>query len=259
MTIFTKTTKVNYLSSAASLLWQYYFAFQFGLTLLLCFPILVWAFQKPKRYPQALRLQRIWAAYLLLLTGIRLQIQGQLPSPDSSPVVFTPNHRNFLDILLMYSVVRTPFHFMAKAQLARLPLFGILFSKTHIPFNRKSSSESTQAFRRALTDLRQGISLVVFPEATQNPSSDSLLPFKEGAFKLAEEAGVPVVGVYFENNLQRLPHPKHLFRWPGQGGPGQVRICIMPPVSGPARYTQQVVRSTMEAWLAESRQGKKHI
>lgn len=248
----TKSNKVNYFSSAASLLWQYYFALQFGLTLLFCYPILVWAFQKPKRYPHALRLQRIWAAYLLLVTGIRLQIIGQLPSPQAGPVVFTPNHRNFLDILLMYSVVRSPFHFMAKAVLAKLPMFGILFSKTHIPFNRQSSSASSWAFRRALADLKRGISLVVFPEATQNPSSASLLPFKEGAFKLAEEANVPVVGVYFENNLQRLPHPKNLFRWPGQGGPGQVRVRIMPPVSGPASYTQQAVRRTMEAWLAES-------
>lgn len=247
----TNNTQTNSLASLLALMWQYYFAVQFALTLLLFYPYLWWCFRSPQRYHLALRLQRHWSGYLLKATGIRIKIMGNLPNPDEGPFVFTPNHRNFLDILLMYFVARGPFHFMAKAELARIPLFRILFSKTHIPFNRSNASDSSLAFRRGLSELRNDISLVVFPEATQNPREDCLLPFKDGAFKLAEEAGVPVVGVYFENNLERLPHSRDLFRLPGRGGPGEVRIHIMPPVLGSAEFTRRHVRSTMEDWMQE--------
>jgi len=242
-------SQTHFIATLAAVMWQYYFAAQFVLTLLLFYPYLWWCFRSPRRYHRALNVQRFWSEYLLAAVGIRVKIIGDLPRPEEGPYVFTPNHRNFLDILLMYFVARGPFHFMAKAELARVPLFGILFSKTHIPFNRSSPSEASLAFRRGLGELKNGMSLVVFPEATQNPRADGLLPFKEGAFKLAEEAGVPVVGVYFENNLERLPHSRDLFRWPGRGGPGEVRIRIMPPISSSAEFTRQHVRSTMEGWL----------
>lgn len=213
-----------------AIIWQVLFLINFVITLLLFYPALWFCFRKEKRFPAALRLQRIWAGWLLFSMGIRFKIYGKENIPTSGPLVFAPNHCNFLDIILAYMFVPGYFHFMAKGSLAKVPLFGILFKNTHIPFDRKDPHQSSRAFVKALTDLKKGRNMVLFPEGTQNPNKGTLLPFKEGAFRLAQKSGATVVPVVYKNNLDLLPDQRRLLKWGSPAGPGVARIYILEPI-----------------------------
>jgi 1-acyl-sn-glycerol-3-phosphate acyltransferase len=213
-----------------SLIWQGLFLFNFLLTLVVFYPFFAYFFRDKRHFPHALKLQRIWAQWLTWSMGLKVEVVGRENIPPGKGHIFTPNHTNFLDIILAYGWMPGYFHFMAKGSLARLPLFGILFKNTHIPFDRHDPLQSSRAFVRAYQDLKAGVHLVLFPEGTQNPKAGTLLPFKEGAFRLAEKANRPVIPVVYCNNLERLPHQKDLFQWGSQGGPGKVKVVILPPV-----------------------------
>ncbi len=239
-----------------SLIWQGLFLLNFLVTLILLYPFFVFFFQRKRFFPHALHLQRLWAKWLSFSMGLKVNVVGREHIPDGQGFIFTPNHTNFLDIILAYDWVPGYFHFMAKGSLARIPLFGILFKNTHIPFDRRDPRQSTRAFVRAYQDVCAGTHLVLFPEGTQNPKPGTLLPFKEGAFHLAGKANKPVIPVVYCNNLERLPHQKNLFQWGFMAGPGQVKVVILPPVypqeyQGNPRLLAQKVYEEMHRVLIE--------
>lgn len=161
--------------------------------------------------------------------GVKTIITYEVPLDPQAVYIYAPNHGSFLDILAAYKFIPNYYHFMAKASLAKVPLFRIMFWRTHIPFERSSRMESSQAYQRACSDLKKGYSILVYPEGTQNPNKGTLLKFKSGAFKMAVETQTPVIPVTSYNLLERLPHQDKLFKlYPG--GPGKAYIRVGKPV-----------------------------
>lgn len=176
-----------------------------------------------------MQVQRFWAGWLRITMGIKTEIIYEEPLNPESVYIYTPNHASFIDILVAYKFIPNYFHFMAKASLAKVPLFKIMFWKTHIPFERNNKTDASLAFQRACKDIGKGYSILVYPEGTQNPKKFTLLPFKPGAFKMAVDMQVPIVPVTCYNNLDRLPHQKDLFKL-RPGGPGKVKIRVGKPI-----------------------------
>lgn len=159
------------------------------------------------------------------------------------------NHSSALDILLMYVMVPGSFHFIAKEEHARTPLFGVMFGHTHIPMDRKNPLKASKAMEKAKEDLRRGIPIAVFPEGTMNKNERGLLPFKSGAFKLAAEVGVPLVPVAFPDHPRLLPRIYDVF-YP-KGGPGLSRVYVGKPL-----YPE---KENKEAWKALCRDAREFI
>jgi 1-acyl-sn-glycerol-3-phosphate acyltransferase len=185
-------------------------------------------FSHPKLYGTSLRAQRLWASWLLFWAGIRIRPTFEEDISNKGPFIWCPNHTSALDILEMYAVVPSYFHFVAKKEHAQTPFFGIMFSKTHIPINRNSMTDAFKGMQRAMNDLKKGTDIVLFPEGTMNFKRNTFLPFKTGVFKLACESDCPVLPVYMPDNLVRLPYTYKVL-YPG-GGPGQVRVIVGKPL-----------------------------
>jgi len=232
----------------AAIAFQAWLLFHFLIWLILLYLPLRFCLAKQSRYTVALSLQRFWAKLLRVVSGIRVTVI-QPDEPIPSPCIYVANHTNFLDILVGYKVFGNYFHYMAKASLAKIPLFGILFKYTHIPFERNSTGESSRAFIRALHDLQNGYSISIFPEGTQNQSETPLLPFKQGAFKLAIQAGVPIVPVRFYGHLNRLPHARALFKWGATAGPGNVTAKVHNPIYTHAEMNPQELAESVRQLL----------
>ncbi|GAB4381276.1 MAG: hypothetical protein Kow0075_13000 [Salibacteraceae bacterium] len=182
---------------------------------------------KPSRYPYAFRLVRLYANTLLILAGliVRVRRKGALPE---GPVIICPNHSSYLDIVVMYRVFRRYFVFMGKAEINNWPLFHIFFSKgMNISVNRSNPHSAHQAYERCKRELAQGHSVVIFPEGTIPPTAPQLKTFKNGAFKLSMETGVPIVPVTYLNNWKRLQAGSALRRL---GGPGFCDVVVHEPV-----------------------------
>jgi 1-acyl-sn-glycerol-3-phosphate acyltransferase len=212
-----------------TVVWEWLFVLNFAVMQIILYYPLKFLFAKESRWSASMKLQRFWAGWLRVTMGVQTIIDYEVPLEPGAVYIFTPNHTSFLDILVAYKFIPGYFHFMAKSTLAKVPLFGIMFSKTHIPFERSSSLESSKAFDKACADIRKGYCILVYPEGTQNSRKGTLLPFKSGAFKMSVKMNIPVVPVTCLNNLEVLPHQSELFK-PRSGGPGKVYIKVGKPI-----------------------------
>jgi 1-acyl-sn-glycerol-3-phosphate acyltransferase len=139
------------------------------------------------------------------------------------PYVVVANHESFADILLI-SHLPWEMKWMSKAEFFRIPIVGWEMRLAgDIPLRRGSPTSAGQAMSHAREVLRQRVSVMIFPEGTRSPTTD-LLPFKEGAFRLAIKAGVPVLPLAVAGTRTALP--KHDWRF----GRAVAQVEVLPPV-----------------------------
>ncbi len=125
--------------------------------------------------------------------GLKVHVEGGEHIPRTGGVVLASNHVSYLDFIFVGFGAR-PSHrlvrFMAKESVFRHPVAGPLMrGMKHIPVDRSSGSAS---YAEAVTALRAGEAVGVFPEATMSRSFEPKA-FKSGAVRMAVEAGVPLV------------------------------------------------------------------
>jgi 1-acyl-sn-glycerol-3-phosphate acyltransferase len=196
----------------------------FGFFLLL-FPFFLLILHDKKKHPFAFYLNKIWALFAFNWAFLPIKIIHKSKVP-SGAVIFVANHTSFLDIPLIGVAVDRYVVFLGKASLTKIPIFGYMFKKLHISVERESLRGSLLSIDQAIETLKMGRSLVIFPEATmKNPNPPALGRFKDGAFKIAIETGVPIVP------LSLLDNWKILFAYTAQMYRMPARIVFHPPIS----------------------------
>lgn len=195
-------------------LYSFWCYFWFLSLFLVLFPFFVLFLQKPKWYRKAHYLNRLWGKvfFPVCLLPVHTELRGPI-DPEGS-YVFCANHASYLDIAAMGVVLRNFYAFIGKEVIAKVPLFGYMFRRLHIPVNRESRASGYEVVQRAIHLLHHGRSIVIFPEGgIKSKNLPRLAPFKDGAFKMAIEAQVPVVPITFPHNWMILPDDgKLLFR-----------------------------------------------
>ena len=138
---------------------------------------------------------RSWARSLVLFTGSKVEVVGAELVPPQGPVLFVSNHQGNFDIPLMLGFVPRSKGFIAKIELEKLPIISTWMRKMHSVFlDRKNLRKSLLTMREATEILKEGYSLVVFPEGTRGKGKP-MAEFKRGSLGIAEKAKVPVVPV----------------------------------------------------------------
>jgi 1-acyl-sn-glycerol-3-phosphate acyltransferase len=123
----------------------------------------------------------------------RFRVEGAWPE-GRGPCVVVANHQSLLDIVMLSRMPRE-MKWVAKEELFRIPWIGWLLRLTgDIAVKRGDAESGGEAIGRARAYLGRGMSVMIFPEGTRSRDA-RLLPFKSGAFRLAIEAGVPVLPV----------------------------------------------------------------
>lgn len=164
----------------------------------------------------------------------RIRIDGRWPSGRGAYVVVA-NHQSFLDIFALSNLPRE-MKWVAKRSLFRIPWVGWCFTMVgDIPVDRGEASSALDVLARARGYLERGMSVMMFPEGTRSRDG-KLLPFKAGAFKLAVDAGVPVLPIAITGTAQGMPRGSPWVR------PSRIRIQILDPVPITGRGDRDVVR-----------------
>ena len=174
--------------------WVWVAAVTLVFTLLVGFSALLTApFDRTRRLPQ--RLTAGWASTILWANPFwRLTIVGQHHLPRRGAYVMVSNHASLADIIVLYQL-RSPFKWIAKDSLFRVPLLGWSMRWAgNIRLVRGSQRSIRASFVRALQCLKTGVPVMAFPEGTRNRTGQ-LGPFKRGAFQLAVKAHVPVIPI----------------------------------------------------------------
>jgi 1-acyl-sn-glycerol-3-phosphate acyltransferase len=143
-------------------------------------------------------------AWSVLRLGFGHRTIGAEHIPLTGGLILASNHVSHLDPPAVGVGARRPLHFMAKAELFRIPLFGGLIRRLNAYPVEREGADAT-ALRHALLLLRRGEALLVFPEGTRGTPGGPLRQGRAGAGMLAALSGVPVVPTYVEGTGRALP------------------------------------------------------
>jgi 1-acyl-sn-glycerol-3-phosphate acyltransferase len=155
---------------------------------------------------------RRWAREILWAAGVEVRTRGTEHVPASQPVVYVGNHQSFFDIIALMATVPGTMRFVAKKELAKIPVFGrAIVAAGHIMIDRQNLTRAFDAYEAAAVAVREGMSAVVFAEGTRSRTGE-LIPFKKGPFVFAIASRVPVVPLYCAGTFTILPKGSMVIR-----------------------------------------------
>ncbi len=202
----------------------------------------------PGRYYVGLFFRKVAVVTATLNPLWRFRRSGTPVADPRRPYVVVSNHESFADILLI-SHLPWEMKWMSKAELFRLPVLGWdMWLAGDIPVRRTSVRSGLEAMHRCRDVLRQRVSVIIFPEGTRS-STGEMLPFKNGAFRLAIEAGVPILPLAVVGTGTALP--KHDWRL----GRSEAEVRVLPPLetSGLTLKDVPALKARARAMIAEAR------
>ena len=177
---------------------------------------------------------RWWGRVICRLCFVQVRVVGrQLLHPEQS-YVFVLNHQSIFDIFVVYGWLPCIFKWMMKAELRKIPLVGkACESAGHIFINRSSPIAAKQSLKRAESQLRNGVSLVIFPEGTRTYTGE-VGKFKRGAFQIAADLSLPVVPVTLRGSFERMR------RNSANVTPGLIEMIIHEPIDMNSFHPEQM-------------------
>ena len=137
-----------------------------------------------------------WTETVIKTFDVDLNIQGQEHIPQDRACAFYVNHQGYGDVPTMLKVCEgKQVGFVAKDDAEKLPYIGKWIKASQGVFiKRGETREGLKAIKEGAEKLKDGYSLIIFPEGTRSHCSE-MGEFKPGSFKLATKAGVPIVPV----------------------------------------------------------------
>ena len=198
-------------------------------------------------------IDRNWARSLLAAAGVRVRVRGLEHLDRGGPQILVANHQSYFDVWALMAVVPASLRFVAKGEIARIPLLGkAMEAAGHIFIDRDQARSARDTLRRAGRRMREGgLSLVLFPEGTRSADGE-LGRFLRGSFWLAIETGAPLVPVAIDGGYRVYP------RGSKRVTPGRITVCLGAPISpaeaGVARpgTLMRDVRTAIEVMLREA-------
>ena len=151
----------------------------------------------------SLRIVQWGSRCILRIAGVETTVIGLENVPDE-PVLFIGNHRSYFDILLTYSRCKRLTGYVAKKEMEKIPLLSTWMKYLYCLFlDRHDPKQGMKTILTAIDYIKRGISICIFPEGTRNSGEElSLLPFKEGSFKIAEKTGCAIVPISLNNTAE---------------------------------------------------------
>ena len=191
-------------------IYTYYVIVAFILSFAILFPLFLCCIWNPSWNKYGRKINQFWAKgfFSLIFLPVKVEIEGTLEKGKS--YIFLANHFSYLDVAMM-GFIPGDAVFIGKASIRKVPFFGYYFKNLHIAVDRSRVKSRAETMRRAGLALDQGSSIVLFPEGgiyTQNPPH--LVPFKNGAFRLAMEKQISIIPVTLSYNHVILADQKEL-------------------------------------------------
>jgi 1-acyl-sn-glycerol-3-phosphate acyltransferase len=179
--------------------------------------------KETKRIEVVHKVASIWARSVVNLSGAKIIVEG-LENIPKGPVVFIGNHQGNFDIPILISFIDKPKAFIAKLETSKLPFVASWMREMRCVFmDRKDIRQSITAINQGVEYLKEGYSMVIFPEGTRSGSKE-MGEFKAGSFKLATKSGVPIVPVAINGSYNIMGKKSLLVK------PAEVKVTILKPI-----------------------------
>jgi 1-acyl-sn-glycerol-3-phosphate acyltransferase len=188
---------------------------------------------EPRRSQMMQVIFTIWMKIFFVLTGVRRVITGREHFKRGKAYVVVCNHNSYMDPPLSSPAIPGANKTIAKIEMSRIPLFGIVYSRGSVLVNRKDEENRKQSYSQMKKVLAAGMHMCIYPEGTRNKTSEPLQKFHDGAFRLAVETGTDVIPAVLFHTKQVLPFNKMFYFWPHR-----VEMHFLEPVPAAGRDTQ---------------------
>ena len=185
--------------------------------LIFLFPI--WAtgiLPEPKRTAWVIRFCRMWMAIFFPLSGVRLTIKGRSAFKKGENYIVVCNHNSLMDVPLTSPGIPGANKTIAKIEMSKVPLFGIIYKRGSVLLDRKNDESRKASYNEMKQVLAQGMHMCIYPEGTRNKTNDPLKSFHDGAFKLSFDSGKKIIPCLIRGTRNMLPLDKTFFFWPGK-------------------------------------------
>ena len=155
---------------------------------------------------------RLWARLIIRVLLLPIKVEGREHLKDKQSYVFVCNHQGAFDIFIIYGFLGRNFKWMMKRQLRKMPLVGVACEAAHHIFVDKSGPHKIRdTYSKAREILREGMSLVVFPEGSRT-FTGHMGKFRRGAFMLADELQLPVCPLTINGSFNVMPRTRDM-KW----------------------------------------------
>jgi len=167
----------------------------------------------------------IWSWVFSMLTFIRYEFHGRENFRKGQSYIYVSNHTSFLDLPGLAMLIPGEFRPLAKKELLKIPVFGLIARGATVIVDRSSGESRKKSLDKLKKTLAEGISILLFAEGTQNRSKEVLQPFKDGAFRLAIDTQMPLLPMVVIGAGPLMPPGTIDLR------PGLIKIVVGPEIS----------------------------
>ncbi len=182
-----------------------------------------------------------WGKVNLWAAGVTVKVKGFENIDPKGTYVFASNHESWFDIFTILGKLPMQFRWLAKVELFRIFILGkAMESAGYIPIDRSDSRKAFKSIDMAAERVRNGTSIVIFPEGTRSPDG-VLQDFKKGGFILAIKSQQPMVPISISGSCKILPKQG---RW--QIERAVIRMSIGKPIPTAGRTSKD------RDWLMEA-------
>jgi 1-acyl-sn-glycerol-3-phosphate acyltransferase len=195
---------------------------------MLIFFIPIWAaglWKEPRRTIIFQHSARIWMRIFFFLSGIRISIKGKHNFKKGDNYIVVCNHNSFMDVPMTTPFIPGANKTIAKIEMAKIPLFGLIYQRGSVLVDRKSEESRKNSFTKMKDVLGLGLHMCIYPEGTRNKTDQPLQPFHNGAFKLAIDSGKAILPAVIFNTAKVLPADKSFYFWPVK-----IRMHFLSPI-----------------------------
>jgi 1-acyl-sn-glycerol-3-phosphate acyltransferase len=146
-----------------------------------------------------------WAVFFIVINPLwKVRVSGRERLPWKGPAVIVANHASLIDILVLFQLFR-PFKWVSKAENFKLPFIGWgMVLNRYVRLVRGDRESVIRMLAACSQLLGRGSAVMFFPEGTRSQDGN-LRPFKDGAFELAVEHGVPLIPIAVHGTARALP------------------------------------------------------
>ncbi len=167
---------------------------------------------------------RTWARVILWVSGVKVRVKGLNNIDPARNYIYMPNHQSAFDILACVVAIPGTVRFIAKKELFRIPVFAQgMRAVGMIPIDRGNSAEARATLQKALNRIKDGVSVIIFPEGTRSRDG-KIRPFKKGGFIMAIQGRIPIVPTVIKGSFDILKKKSLKI------GHGVIEVRFLPPV-----------------------------
>lgn len=202
----------------------------------------------PGRYTVGRWFRRAAVTAVALNPLWKFRVSGVRIEDPRRPYVAVSNHESMADIFLV-SHLPWEMKWLSKVENFRIPVMGWMMRMAgDVAIVRSERGSRAEALEECRDRLRKRVSVMIFPEGTRSRTGE-LLPFKDGAFRLAIESGVPILPLAVAGTRNAMPKGSLLFN------PARAEVRVLEPIPTEGLTLEEVpeLRDRVRALIDEAR------